>query len=97
MINLSSTVCTWYHQRKAPRLFAESLAKQRQISIHEIVNLNKGVTSPLQKHPIGNTLALLCLVRKRKRLTVDYLEGLGQPHSVQAIRLVRAWKRSQNR
>lgn len=42
MIAITPTVLDWYRQRIAPPLaiFKDAEAKQRRISIHEIINLN---------------------------------------------------------
>lgn len=45
MIAITPTVLDWYRQRIAPPLaiFKDAEAKQRRISIHEIINLNAGL------------------------------------------------------
>jgi len=95
MINLSSTVFSWWQQQqKAPRMFANVAEKRTSISIHQIINLNNGKGL---HYRIDNTLALLHLVRKRGALTPDYLQGVRGDHQVTAWRILRAWQRSNKR
>lgn len=101
MINVSSTVLNWYRQQAAPplRVFQEAAKKQRRITIHQIINLNAGpkTYSPGQGYNMGNTLALLNLLRKRRALTLESLRTMGDPHRVTGERIARAWERANGR
>lgn len=93
MINLSGIVFSWYKQQQSiPHLFTAAATKQRKISIHEVVNLNAGII--LGNGNIGNTLSLLRMARKRGALTTEYLQTVGKPHKIVAIRILRAWNKS---
>lgn len=95
MINLSSTVFSWWQQQqKAPRLFARVAEKRTPITIHQIVNLNNG--NGLH-YRTDNTLALLHLVRKRGALTPDYLATVSATHRITAARILRSWQRANKR
>lgn len=101
MIAITSTVLDWYRQRIAPPLaiFKRAEAKQRRISIHEVINLNAGGT-PYRPGPgreMGNTLAILKLRRKRSALTLDSLAYLQPPHTITGKRIARAWTKANNR
>lgn len=101
MIAITSTVLDWYRQRIAPPLaiFKEAEAKQRRISIHEIINLNAWGT-PYRPGPgreMGNTLAILKLRRKRSALTLGSLNVMQAPHRVTACRIARAWIKANSR
>lgn len=98
MIALTETVLRWYQQHKTPKLFAQAIGKQRRISINEIVNINaqkKGDKRPNTE--LGNTLSLLCLVRRRGACLREYLRCVGYPHRKTADRLLRRLHRADSR
>lgn len=96
MIALTSTVLNWYQQKKGPRLFAAALAKQYRVSIHAVVNANAGGRDKrgLNFH---NTLALLCMRRKREPITREYLLSLGVQHHFSAARILKRWDKAKAR
>lgn len=95
MINLSSTVFSWWKQKqKSPKLFAKVSEKRSLITIHQVINLNGGKSLYYRN---SNTLALLYLVRKRGALTPDYLQSVTGDHKIHAMRILRAWQRSNKR
>lgn len=102
MINTSSTVLTWYQQRKAPplKLFQSAVDKMSKVSIHSVVNLNAGDIGQDPKHKMSNTLALLRLVQKRGDFCFGYLKKLSLqegPHKQNAYRLRRRWEKANSR
>lgn len=93
MINLSSTVYSWYVQKttKIPKMFDN--IQQNKISIHRIINLNAGIKNrDLSK---DNTVSLLKLVRKNGRLTRGYLESVSDTHKLNCQRILRKLLKSQ--
>lgn len=100
MIALTTTVLTWYQQKKMPRLFRKALEKQRPVSIHEVINANayqKVVRGVDYYNHMGNTLNLLKLVRKRGGLTSAFIRGIGKPHVVTGSRILRGLNRAKSR
>lgn len=101
MIAITPTVLDWYRQRIAPPLaiFKDAEAKQRRISIHEIINLNAGGTPyhPGPGREMNNTLAILKIRRKRSSLTLDSLHTMQPPFQVTGKRIARSWTKANDR